>query len=172
MNTQVFNLLNLFNYLARVKDLRTYDSVSKDILHRWTYPYVPDNNIVGDTNFSFSRGMIYKEDDVKLSRTCSIFEETAIGAHTEVSSNTVIRSSTIGRNCKIGDLFTFIYLLQGSNCVIEGCYIWDNVVISDNVKIKKSIICSGANILHDTVIQQGCVISYNVFLIIFFHLTR
>jgi translation initiation factor eIF-2B subunit epsilon len=27
-------------YAARVKDLWTYDSISKDVIHRWTFPMV------------------------------------------------------------------------------------------------------------------------------------
>jgi len=34
---------------------------SKDIVQRWTFPVVPDNNWSGSTFYTFQRGNIYKE---------------------------------------------------------------------------------------------------------------
>jgi translation initiation factor eIF-2B subunit epsilon len=55
-------------YAARVKDFRTYDSVNKDIIHRWTYPLVPDNNISGLSSYQLSRKNIYQEPSISLAR--------------------------------------------------------------------------------------------------------
>ena len=55
-------------YAARVRSLNTYAGISKDIINRWTYPMVPDNNILGTTTYEFSRPSIYKENNVILSR--------------------------------------------------------------------------------------------------------
>ena len=33
-------------YAARVKDMRAYDAISKDVMERWTYPYSPDSNFL------------------------------------------------------------------------------------------------------------------------------
>ncbi len=41
---------------------------SKDIIHRWTYPMVPDANYLAGTTFTRSRQLIYKEQNVRLSR--------------------------------------------------------------------------------------------------------
>lgn len=65
---KIFTHVITGEYAARVKDLRTYDSVSKDILHRWTYPIVPDLNIIGDTTFKVSRYLCYVEKNVKFER--------------------------------------------------------------------------------------------------------
>ena len=36
-------------YAARVKSIRSYDAVSKDIIEGWTYPMRPDSNLLGQT---------------------------------------------------------------------------------------------------------------------------
>ena len=30
------------SYAARIDNFRSYDTISKDIIQRWTYPFVPD----------------------------------------------------------------------------------------------------------------------------------
>lgn len=49
------------SYAARVDNFRSYDTISKDIMQRWTYPLVPDVRYFG--NFSgvkLDRQGIYK----------------------------------------------------------------------------------------------------------------
>ncbi|TFY50681.1 hypothetical protein EVG20_g11387, partial [Dentipellis fragilis] len=56
-------------YAARVKDTRSYDAIrsptnafvrfSKDILSRWTFPLVPDDNFPGDVAYEHLRGNSY-----------------------------------------------------------------------------------------------------------------
>jgi len=138
-------------YAARVNILHTYDSVSKDILHRWTYPMVPDCNFMGSTSYKYVRGNIYKEEGIKLARSCTLGRDTVIGQGTEVGNNTIISNSVIGRNCKIG-----------ANVKIVGSYVWDGAVVGDGVLIFNSIICNEANILANAVIEKSSVISFRV----------
>ncbi len=50
-------------YAARVHNLRSYDAVSRDIVARWCYPFVPDTNLAtrgeGLTYFTYGRGRVY-----------------------------------------------------------------------------------------------------------------
>ena len=63
-------------YAARIRSLRSYSTVNKDVLSRWTYPLVPDSNLfrvtdifndtsIGDkwgapeSNYKYSKGRIY-----------------------------------------------------------------------------------------------------------------
>jgi translation initiation factor eIF-2B subunit epsilon len=73
-------------YAARVRDTRSYDSIrfapnfsddsshltepSKDILSRWTFPLVPDDNHPGGHSYEHLRGNKYiaKDNSVILSR--------------------------------------------------------------------------------------------------------
>ncbi|KAF2071925.1 hypothetical protein CYY_006762 [Polysphondylium violaceum] len=137
-------------YAARVKDLPTYHSVSKDIIHRWTFPMVPDNNFMCNTSYSLSRQMIYKERGVKLLGDCFVGEETVIGFGSQIGESSHISHSIIGRNCVIG-----------KNVKIVGSYIWDNCVIQDNVTITSAVMCCGARALENSTIGKGCIISFN-----------
>lgn len=48
------------DYAARIDNFRSYDTVSKDIIHRWTYPLVPDVMNFGDTATKLERQGIYR----------------------------------------------------------------------------------------------------------------
>ena len=54
------------DYAARVHNLRSYDGVSSDVLQRWSFPFVPDTNLLsqdgawGPSTFRYNRHNIYK----------------------------------------------------------------------------------------------------------------
>lgn len=56
-------------YAARVSDFATYHAVSLDLLHRWAYPLIPDNNFTLTTSYVHCRGNIYREDAVEIHRS-------------------------------------------------------------------------------------------------------
>lgn len=49
-------------YAARVHNLRSYDAVSRDLLARWAFPFVPDTNVFykagpwGPSSYRYARG--------------------------------------------------------------------------------------------------------------------
>lgn len=49
-------------YAARVHNLRSYDAISRDLLSRWAYPFVPDTNVFykagpwGPSSYRYGRG--------------------------------------------------------------------------------------------------------------------
>lgn len=135
-------------YAARVCNFSTYDAISKDVIHRWVYPLVPDNT---DEACSYGRRNIYLNTDVSLAFGCELHEDVVIGRNTSVGVSTHITQSSIGHNCRIGD-----------NVVIEGAYIWDNCVIERGSKICRSILCDSVYVKSDVVVEPGCVLSYGV----------
>lgn len=153
LGNKIFTHVIAGEYAARVMNLRTYDSVSKDIIRRWTYPMTPDNNLSGmdNTSYRFSRRNIYRESKINTVRSCQIEEDTVIGANTSVGANSIIRQSVIGRNCKIG-----------ANVTITESYIWEGCVIEDGVTIDKSIVCNGCIIKCGATVQKGSVLSFGV----------
>lgn len=48
------------NYAARIDNFRSYDTVSKDIIHRWTYPLVPDVKFFGNSAIKLERQGMYR----------------------------------------------------------------------------------------------------------------
>lgn len=139
------------HYAARVRSLRTYDSVSRDIISRWTYPLCPDTNNYEGQNYRYQRGNIYKEDNIVLGRTCLIKPKTVIGEETSIGEGSVVGNSVIGKNCKIGN-----------NVQIEGAYIWDDVVIEDGCVVKDSIVASGAFLGNGSKVEGSAIVSFGV----------
>ncbi|KAG4304648.1 hypothetical protein PORY_002041 [Pneumocystis oryctolagi] len=139
------------NYAACVQSLQSYDIITKDVICRWAYPYVPDSNLLPNHSYKYARHNIYKEKNVILPRSVNLESKIVIGSETRLFENTTIASSTIGRNCIIGN-----------NVKIENSYIWNNVVIGDECKIINSIVASNAILGKKSVIQDGAIISFNV----------
>ncbi|ORX87729.1 nucleotide-diphospho-sugar transferase [Basidiobolus meristosporus CBS 931.73] len=138
-------------YAARVCNSQLYEVVSKDILSRWTYPMVLEANILEGQSYKYSRGHIYKEDNVVLARSCTLGEKVAIGSGTEIAENAKISNCVIGRNCRIGP-----------NVVIDGAYLWDGVVINANCKVVRSILANNV-VLHEGVsVEKGCILAEKV----------
>ncbi|KAH0583976.1 hypothetical protein H2248_009559 [Termitomyces sp. 'cryptogamus'] len=140
-------------YAARVKDTRSYESVSKDILSRWVFPLVPDDNHPSGHIYEHERGNKYiaKDQTVILARTCKIGNNTMIGSSTQISENTEIVASVIGRNCAIGN-----------GTVIHNSYVFDGTKIGSDCVIERSIIGAGVSIRDNSVVQRGSLIADGV----------
>ena len=136
-------------YAARVSNLHTYDAISKDVIHRWVYPLVPDN-AVGES-YSYARHNIYLSSDVTLAVGTELVEDVVIGHGSSIGANSCISHSSVGHNCVIG-----------KNVTIEGSYIWDNVVIADNCNIRQAILCDHVEVREGVTVQEGCILSYKV----------
>ncbi|KAI4294765.1 hypothetical protein MLD38_040911 [Melastoma candidum] len=115
------------SYAARIDNYRSYDTISKDIIQRWTYPLVPDVLFPGDSPTRLDRQGMYCASEIQLSRSAKVGPLIVIGSSTVVGSNTTVVNSVIGKGCIIG-----------SNVLIEGSYVWDNVVIEDGDTIHSS----------------------------------
>ncbi|TKY61431.1 translation initiation factor eIF-2B subunit epsilon [Spatholobus suberectus] len=139
------------DYAARIDNFRSYDTVSKDIIHRWTYPLVPDVMNFGSTATKLERQGMYRASEISQSQSAVIGPFTVIGSGTKIGNNTKISNSVIGEGCKIG-----------SNVLIEGCYIWDNISIEDGCNLQHAIVCDGVIIKSGAVLEPGVVLSFKV----------
>ncbi|KAJ7582893.1 nucleotide-diphospho-sugar transferase [Mycena floridula] len=142
-------------YAARVKDTKSYESISKDILSRWTFPLVPDDNHPGDQIYEHLRGNRYiaKDNTVILARTSKVGQNTLIGSSTKVDSDAQILSSVIGRDCIIG-----------ANTVIRDAYIFEGTVIGAGCIVEQSIVGANVKIGDGSRIPKGCLIGDGVVL--------
>lgn len=138
-------------YAARVSNLQAYEAVSKDVLGRWTYPLVPDSNLLAGQSYKFERGGLCKENGVILARTCKAGKRTVLGKDTSIGDGSSVSNSIIGRRCLIG-----------RNVIIDNAYIWDDVSIGDGSIITRSIIASEASIGKNCNIAPGSLLSYRV----------
>lgn len=138
-------------YAARVCNLHTYDAISKDVIHRWVYPLVPDIAPTDEPPYSYGRHNIYLSSGVTLARGCILKHDVAVAGGSVIGANTYIANSVIGPNCTIED-----------NCHIEGSYLWSNVTVKANSTIHSSIIADGVEIKSNVKVEPGCIISFRV----------
>lgn len=139
------------HYAARVFNLQSYEAVSKDVLGRWTYPLVPDSNLVAGQSYKFERGGLCKENGVLLARTAKAGKRTVLGKDTSIGDGSIVSNSIIGRRCHIG-----------KNVTIQDSYIWDDVSIGDGSTVSRAIIANEAVVGKNCIIQPGALLSYGV----------
>ncbi|KAH8701711.1 putative translation initiation factor eif-2b epsilon subunit [Talaromyces proteolyticus] len=139
------------HYAARVRNLKAYDAVSRDVISRWSYPLCPDTNLLPGHTYELRRGNLYQERGVILARSCVIGRRTVIGQGTSIGDKTTVTNSVLGRNCKIG-----------KNVVLDGAYIWDGAVIGDNTEIRQAIIGEGVTVSSKCTIEPDSLLSFGV----------
>ncbi|KAG2326765.1 hypothetical protein Bca52824_009493 [Brassica carinata] len=88
-------------YAARVDNFRSYDTVSKDIIQRWTYPYVPDINFGGNRPLKLGRQGIYRACDAVLSRSADVGASTVVGSY--IWNNVTVEDGCVIRNAIVCD---------------------------------------------------------------------
>ena len=152
MGNQIHTHIVKDQYAARVSNLHTYDAISKDVIHRWTYPLVPDVRWdQKDGVYTYNRRNVYLHTDITLARNCNLERDVVVGQSSSVGKGTVIRNSVIGQRCSIG-----------SDVCLNGAHVWNDVVIGDKVVIEKSILCDRVRVEAGAKIPPGCIISYGV----------
>ncbi|XP_076881218.1 uncharacterized protein LOC143529278 [Bidens hawaiensis] len=151
MGYKIFTHEILSDYAARIDNFRSYDSISKDIIQRWTYPFVPDVGFSLNSGTNLERHGIYRGSEISQSRSAEIGPFSCIGKGSSIGGKTVISNSVVGEGCKIG-----------SNVSIDGCYIWNNVTIGDGCVLKQAILCDGVVMKSGSVLELGVVLSFNV----------
>ncbi|KAL6912281.1 hypothetical protein ACP4OV_001086 [Aristida adscensionis] len=140
------------SYAARIDNFRSYDTVSKDIIQRWTYPMVPDVLSVGNGEESrLHRQGIYKASDVTLSHSAQIGANSVIGSATIIGDHCRILNSVIGEGCRIG-----------KNVLIEGSYLWNNVIVEDGCRVSNSLICDDVHLRAGATVEPGSILSFEV----------
>ncbi|KAL2828989.1 nucleotide-diphospho-sugar transferase [Aspergillus cavernicola] len=139
------------HYAARVRNLKAYDAISKDIIARWAYPLCPDTNLLPGHNYDLRKGTLYQEKDVTLARSCVVGRRTVIGQGTSIGDKTTVKDTVLGRNCKIG-----------KNVILDGAYIWDNAVIGDGTTVRRAIIANGVVVGNKCTIEPGVLLSFGV----------
>lgn len=138
-------------YAARVRNLKAYDAVSKDIIARWSYPLCPDTNLLPGHTYELRKGNLYQEQGVTLARSCEVGRRTVIGQGTSIGDRTTVKNTVLGRNCIIG-----------KNVTLDGAYVWDNVVIGDGTKVLHAVVADGVAVGNDCTVEPGSLLSYGV----------
>ncbi|KAI3967405.1 hypothetical protein MKW92_013068 [Papaver armeniacum] len=138
-------------YAARVDDLKSYDTISKDVIQRWTYPFVPDVQFTRKCAMKQESNGIFKGSDVQISSSAHVGPDTYVGNGTSIGDYSKISNSVIGKGCCIG-----------SNVKIQNSYIWDNVTIQNGCQLNNAFVCDGVVIKSGVVLEPGVVLSFKV----------
>jgi translation initiation factor eIF-2B subunit epsilon len=148
-------------YAARVHHLRAYDAISRDIIHRWVYPFVPDNSIVpalkSTPGYVYARGNMYRhltagpDGGAGIARSAVVGRDTVVGAACTVGEHTQLHSCVIGAGCVIG-----------ANCKLEGCYLDAGVTVGDGCVLTSAMVLGGAMLHPNATLEEGVILSYNV----------
>lgn len=139
------------HYAARVRNLRSYDAVCRDILGRWAYPICADNNLAQNQAYRLYRGNCYREDGVSLASTAEIEDKSMAGRGSTIGEGARITNSVIGRNCKIGQ-----------NVQIKDSHVWDNVTIKDGTTVQHAIIAQSVVIGEHCKVNEGALLGFEV----------
>ncbi|KAF5677213.1 translation initiation factor eif-2b subunit epsilon [Fusarium heterosporum] len=137
-------------YAARASNLQQYDSVSRDVLGRWTYPFIPECNIVPKQSYQRHMHGVVAEHGAFYANDAQI-SNSIIGRDSNIGSGSNISNSIIGRDCKIG-----------ANVVLVDSYIWDDTTIEDGTRIYRSIVAESVTIGKNSSIFEGGLVSSGV----------
>ena len=138
-------------YAASVTTQQMFHQISKDVMSRWTYPLVPENNTFTGTVYTHARRNIYLDKNVFVSLSSKLEKLVAIGQNSTIGNRCVIKSSSIGNKCTISD-----------NVYIENSHIFDNVQIGSNCRLSNCFIGKGAKLNDNVILNNGCIVGNNV----------
>ncbi|CCF36691.1 eIF4-gamma/eIF5/eIF2-epsilon [Colletotrichum higginsianum] len=137
-------------YAARASNLQMYESISKDVLGRWTFPFVPDCNVIPGQTYKMTSGAVCVEDGTVMAPDSTI-SRSILGQGATVGAGSRVSGSIVGRRCKIG-----------SNVRIEDSFIWDDAVIEDDVVITRSILADSSVVGKGSIVDAGSLLSFGV----------
>lgn len=138
-------------YAARASNLQLYEAITRDVLGRWTFPFVPENNLL--------KGQAYERSGLGGNVLDSGVSH-ASGAR--LSRSIVGKNASIGRDCRITNSIIGSNCVIGSNVVLRDAIIWEDVSLSEGTSVTRSIIADGAAVEKNCTIAEGSLISYNV----------
>ncbi|KAJ0161680.1 putative translation initiation factor eIF-2B subunit epsilon [Colletotrichum tanaceti] len=137
-------------YAARASNLQMYESISKDVLGRWTFPFVPDCNVIPGQTYKMTSGAVCVEDGTVMAPDSTI-SRSILGQGATVGAGSRVSGSIVGRRCKIGN-----------NVRIEDSFIWDDAVIEDDAVITRSILADSSVVGKGSTVDAGSLLSFGV----------
>ncbi|KAK9137922.1 hypothetical protein Sjap_008516 [Stephania japonica] len=167
-------------YAARVDNFKSYDTISKDIMQRWTYPMVPDVQFSGNHPAKLERQGIYKASETPSLTAYPL--STIISGSSSLFSSFPLPPSSSPANFKealllcphllgrpfVADLFFTKMKLISCLISVSVCAASPEIVPSQSAQIGPfTFLGKGSNIgdfskITNSVIGEGCSIGSNV----------
>jgi translation initiation factor eIF-2B subunit epsilon len=151
LGMHIFGYVLQNEYAARVHEPRSYHAVCQDIINRWVSPLVPDSVLLPDSSCTHIGRYVYKENNVRISRSAKIGPGVVIGRGAIIDDFVEISDSVIGRDCKIR-----------ANTIVKDSHIWARSEIQENSKVHSSIICEDVVVKKSAIVPRGCILSQGV----------
>lgn len=157
-------------YAARATDWRTYAELTADVLARWTFPMVPDSNLLGSmdavagqpgaplpasaelgSSYRQGRGNLYTERDVSLARSSQLGVRVLLGGGSSVGADACVSRSVLGRRCVIGD-----------RAVVVDSVLWAGVRVGEGARVHGAVLCEGVQVGPGAHVGPGCILGRGV----------
>lgn len=144
--------------MARVRNLRSYDAVSRDVGARWAFPLAPDTCALpppspawGRPTYRASRSGVYREQGVSVARGARVGPDAVVGAGATVADGAVVSGSVVGRDARLG-----------ARSAVVGSYIGDGAIVGDGASVTAALVCARAVVGARATVSPGAVLSFGV----------
>ncbi|KAH7325062.1 nucleotide-diphospho-sugar transferase [Stachybotrys elegans] len=137
-------------YAARATNFQMYDAISRDILSRWTFPFIPENNVLPHQSYKRYPNGLVLENGVSRAIDAKL-EHSVIGQGTTIGAGSKVTNSIIGSNCKIG-----------AGVVLENAIIWQETNVDDGTRIHHSVLGEAVSVGKNCSVPAGSLISSGV----------
>ncbi|OAA81827.1 eIF4-gamma/eIF5/eIF2-epsilon [Akanthomyces lecanii RCEF 1005] len=137
-------------YAARASNLQMYDSVSRDVLGRWTFPFIPENNLSPKSTYHTHSNNVVIEQSACHASSARL-RHSIIGANTSIGAGTTITNCIIGSDCVIG-----------AGVVLTDSFVWNEVSIDENATISRAILADNTKVGKSAIISPGALLSFGV----------
>ncbi|ODA76000.1 hypothetical protein RJ55_08282 [Drechmeria coniospora] len=137
-------------YAARASNLQMYNAISRDVLGRWTFPFIPENNLVPSQSYQRHAHGLVMESNVAHAPDAHL-TNSVIGRDTTVGSGSRVSNSVIGKGCRIG-----------ANVVVEDSFVWDHTTVEDGSCISFSILADSVTVGKNCSMPAGSLVGPNV----------
>lgn len=173
------HILPPHEYAARIVDWKSYHAVSHDLLRRWCYPIVADNNLHATPQLykPTSTSTINNNKKKKIKnhnpttagagagagsnyhqyketlKPCKVARSAIIQGPGMLGSNTSVQENAIVSSTVVGCNVTI-----GNSVVLQDSHLWDDVIVESGAKVTQAILAKGCIVRKNAIISKGCII--------------
>ncbi|ATY63809.1 eIF4-gamma eIF5 eIF2-epsilon [Cordyceps militaris] len=137
-------------YAARASNLQMYDAVSRDVLGRWTFPFVPENNLAPHSSYQAHHNRVVIERSACHASSARL-RNSVIGANTNIGAGTTVTNCIIGSDCVIG-----------AGVTLTDAILWNDVSIDQDATVTRAILADGVQVGKAATIAPGALLSFGV----------
>lgn len=137
-------------YAARASNLQMYDAISRDVLGRWTFPFIPENNLSPKSSYLAHPNNVVIEQSA-FHNSSARLRNSIIGANTSVGAGTTITNCIIGDNCTIG-----------SGVSLTDSFVWNDATIEDNATVTRAILADSTTVGKGATVTSGSLLAFGV----------